>query len=717
MIACRNSVVLGLTCLLVSLWLTASSPLSSAYDRSGPSGKNKARFSANEKLTAQEQLSKTIPADAGDPQAPILFCIGIHIEPFGATVSTLVNDNTSKRSLAKEKSDYNNVEYLRMHIDNIKKIAQIVEKHGGKLTVQAQTPFTSSCYENNEKILTDLAEKGHEIALHFHEDAHLGKNSGTLDPAVWTAVMKEEISWLKKAGAGSVRYWSGGNIYPHILEAASNAGLEVMSDYKNPKKQEADASLLAINPWRPAGEPSEGDVTAFSKHDPNGKIIYLPDGIFKSSDFKERKTGGSAAFLDYLTDGLERSLRAAKRDRVNVFHITLHPGELKGPGGRGVDILDAWLTQVVDPLVRKGKLKWATFSEMADKYAAWEILNPTANAQQIPEPAAKPSAQVLPKKGYMTFAVNVHDWVNINESADTIIRLVDIFNKYKVRGDFYFTAPTVEAYVNKRPDVIKKVKDSGMTISYHVRPPSPIYNGFEAPLKNLDDARLKQTLTDYETYGLDLRTGGLDRSRSGGYSYVAKIFARAPVVASPQASDNRIRTACEDIYKSMGAKMEVLYHEEGTPVDNPFQYKNGLLLRPSDFSITRWRLPGEENDSFWWNRLMRNDADKFDPVAKLKEGLASWRNSRMPFITALIHENNFYNSGAETWKAYYLTGKQFRTPLPPPYNLNAPDPSKPRSKQEQDKIWKTYEDLVAYAAANLDVVTSEDIVKLAGQTN
>ncbi|MCS6860741.1 MAG: hypothetical protein NZT92_10535 [Abditibacteriales bacterium] len=41
----------------------------------------------------------------------------------------------------------------------------------------------------------------------------------------WVAVMKEEIDWLKKAGATRIRYWSGGNLYPNVLEAASRATL------------------------------------------------------------------------------------------------------------------------------------------------------------------------------------------------------------------------------------------------------------------------------------------------------------------------------------------------------------------------------------------------------------------------------------------------------------------------------------------------------------
>jgi hypothetical protein len=52
-------------------------------------------------------------------------------------------------------------------------------------------------------------------------------------------------------------------------------------------------------------------------------------------------------------------------------------------------------------------------------------------------------------------------------------------------------------------------------------------------------------------------------------------------------------------------------------------------------------------------------------------------------------------------------------PLSPPYNLNAPDPSRLRSSEEQQAIWDAYEEMVAYAAQNFTVVTSEDIVMLA----
>ena len=715
----------------------------------GPAGRKRPAREGRDKPTATV-LSRTIDADIGSPEAPLLFCIGLHIEPFGAEISSLAGrkpqdrpdkpDKPSRGAMRAEGSslDYNDPAIFNRHINDIGRLAEIVAGHHGRLTVQAQTAFTYVCVERKAAILTDLLKAGNEIALHLHEDAHLGRRCNELEPAIWTAVMKEEMDWIQRACPGArIRYWSGGNNYPQLLTAAANAGLEVMSDHKNPRRQQTFAELLAINPWRPAGGPTEDSVEAFARHDPQGKIIYLPDGIFPSADFRERKQQGDGAYFDTMIEGLELSLKAARADRVNVFHLTVHPGEFRGaPDNRPFDILDRWLTQIVDPLVKAHKVRWATFNEMAEAFKSWEKNHPgvdprgsgsttavmaastiltTSATRAAAAATTRPSPAASAVKGYMTFAINVHDFANINESADTLLRLMKIFQKYNVRGDFYFTGPVVARYVEKRPDLMRTFKASAMTISYHLRPPHPAYAGFDDKLQALDDKALRQTLQDYEQYRMDLTNGEIRRDQPGGYTLVAQAFGRPPVCVSTQNRSHRIKTIFDDILRSMGARMVIQYHETGAAIANPFVYLDGLLVRPSDFSITRWTREGETEDSFWWNRLAGHRADPavFDPVARLKTEVQSWQAPRPPFITALIHENNFYHFGPETWKAYYFSDINKMTPRQPPYPLDEPDPGRMRSATEREKIFEAYERLVAYAAANLTVVTSEDIVRLA----
>jgi hypothetical protein len=322
---------------------------------------------------------------------------------------------------------------------------------------------------------------------------------------------------------------------------------------------------------------------------------------------------------------------------------------------------------------------------------------------QVEKPALNSS---FTGNGAITFVINVHDWVNLDESAETLLRLIDLFEKYRVNGDFYFTAPVVEAYVSQHPEVIARLKASSMTISYHVRPPHPLYAGFDQHLKELDDKSLYRMIMDYETYALDLVTGELDRTRPGGYQYVAQVFGTKPVTAAAPNTDQRIKGIAEKVYAKLGAGMTIHYHEEGTDLEHPFVYSNGLLIRPSDFSIKR--IPGSQN--FWWNFMSSLHAAEYDPAALLESHLTEWQAARPPLITALIHENNFYRSGAESWTSFYYTGGDKNIPLDPPFSLDVPDSSKPRTKSEQQAIWEAYERLVAYAAAHLNVVTSTDLL-------
>jgi len=325
--------------------------------------------------------------------------------------------------------------------------------------------------------------------------------------------------------------------------------------------------------------------------------------------------------------------------------------------------------------------------------------------------------------GYITFVINVHDTVHVDESADTILRLIDIYEKYGVRGDFYLTAPIVQAYSEVRPDVIDRLKNSNMTISYHVRPPHPLYSGFDQRLRGMDSATLATTLHDYETYALDPATGDLLRDRPGGYSYVAETFGRNPVSAPSPNRNQQVKAASQQLYASLGAKMTLLYHEEGTDPEQPFEWVNGLLIRPSDFSITRWSISGDrpvtvDEQPFWWNKLMTPDAEEYNPTAYLQQRLDGWDRTqvgRPPIITSLIHENNFSRSGPEGWNAFYFSGGDNSHPLQPPFDLNAPESSVLRTVAEQEAIWAAYEEMVAWASANLRVVTSEDIVAMAAR--
>ena len=301
-------------------------------------------------------------SESGPPDVVLFVGIGIHIEPFSGE--------------RPGRGDYNNQAFFDRHVQDIRNLARIVERYGGKLTVQAQTPFTLTAIRSGETLFTDLEASGHEIGLHFHEEAHLGANPEAQPVQTWAAAISQEVSYLKQAGATEVHYWSGGNLYPGILDAAAIADLDVMSDWKNPHSQQTNELVVGVGPWRPSGGPSEQSLVTFAKHDPQGKIIYLPDGYYDPVGFAAKRQmiqkGGDQAYFDYLEESLKRSLEAAQPDRVNVFHITIHPGEFGGSAAKPYAVVERFLVGVVDPLVKAGRIRWAIFSEMADAFAKWE---------------------------------------------------------------------------------------------------------------------------------------------------------------------------------------------------------------------------------------------------------------------------------------------------------------------------------------------------------
>ncbi len=340
------------------------------------------------------------------------------------------------------------------------------------------------------------------------------------------------------------------------------------------------------------------------------------------------------------------------------------------------------------------------------------------NTQPAPATPVHSPEPCADARAYLQAVINVHDTVHVDESAATLVKAIGLFEKYGVAGDFYLTGPMARLYARAWPEVIERLKSSQMTVSYHVRPPHPLYTGFDQRLRGLSDAQLRQTLLDYETYGLDLATGDLLRGEPGGYSYVAQLMGRNPVVVGAPNSDERIKNAALDLYKSLGATVAVFFHEDGTKPDKPFEYRNGLLARPSDFSITRWKAGtlstgNGDNDPFWWNMLTGAHAAEHNPTAYLRQRMAEWTYERPALVTTLIHENNFARSGAEAWTLRYFTDTGKERPLPPPYNMNARDSSKVRSQSEQGAIWAAYEEMIAYAAKDLRVATSEDILALA----
>jgi len=73
------------------------------------------------------------PVTSPEP-AVLLFTIGMHIEPLGKTA----------QGYQSGKGDYRRQDFFDKHAQDILAVTQIVEAHGGRMTIQAQSPVHRS---------------------------------------------------------------------------------------------------------------------------------------------------------------------------------------------------------------------------------------------------------------------------------------------------------------------------------------------------------------------------------------------------------------------------------------------------------------------------------------------------------------------------------------------------------------------------------------------
>lgn len=641
---------------------------------------------------------------------PFYFGMGVHIEPFGKVQGRLSN------------LDYANPAFFNKHVESIKAVASLVRAYNGYLTIQTESPFTDQVIKTKSTIFSKLEKEGHEIGLHYHENVFLGNNSAQHPVEDWVKMMSEQRALILETGVTNVRYWSGGNLYEHILEAGHKAGLEIMGDYKNPKLQNSPKEIMGLSPWRPKGSPIDStDLSLMVQHDSNANIIFLPSGLHLSEgyggqdrvDSRGKGLAGELAYFDELTLSLNNSLKNASKNRINVFRLTIHPGEFQATGqDHNFPVLELWLDKVIKPLIDQNLIEWTSYSKIIGDYKLWEKANPNTN----PREQSETQNPVNNKQAYISLPINIHDFRHPKESAELLNKLIDLYEKYNVKGDFYLTAPSLKAYEQHTPQFIEKLKNSKyIDISYHVRPPHAAYRDFGFSLEGLNPNKIKSTLEDYENYELDMATGKLNYDKLGGYSYVKSILGAIPVAVASPAENQEIKTIHYQVFKEMGAKVVVAYHEGKTKIDKPYKYTEGLLNRPSDFSITKAITADLNINNVWWNLLDSEHKDKVNPTNYLKNKLTNWNEDRAAFALLLIHENNFYYKGATPWAGIYYNDRQKTKPKQAPFNLNNTDWFIKRSQNEQGLILAAYEEFVVYVAKNHNVVTSLDIWELSNQ--
>lgn len=299
----------------------------------------------------------------------------------------------------------------------------------------------------------------------------------------------------------------------------------------------------------------------------------------------------------------------------------------------------------------------------------------------------------LPNGTYLTFVINVHDWVYPEQSIATVNRILDLHEQYQIPVDIYFNDPLVQIFVQDAPELIERLRTSPVAaVSYHVRPPAPYYSFDFVGLDKMDQKELTNLLTQYETSRLDLETGE-PTDEPGGYAYLKKVMGYAPYAVGGMAENVRVARALSGVYADMGALFWVTH---GQVLEWRDEYEN-LWMRPEDVEIKVYEK--------------KTYASSSEMIEQALNGLPS---ERPTFVNLKWHEDNFYTSGTPWGAVFWEDPKEKTGDLEPPFDLSKAGEGVPiKTEEQQAEQWRRYEEALQYTQEQSDTLTTVNMRMLA----
>jgi hypothetical protein len=308
--------------------------------------------------------------------------------------------------------------------------------------------------------------------------------------------------------------------------------------------------------------------------------------------------------------------------------------------------------------------------------------------------------EIASDTNYVNFALNVHDWVFPEQSADAVLKTIEIHERYNVPVDIFVDDQVFQIYVEEYPEVIQKLKSSSVvTVCYHIRPPTPTYSHFDIfDLSTKTEDELYDILLEYEEHAINLETA-LPEEKAGGYEFVKDTIGYAPVTVSLLFNTDTEKKVMAQIYKEKGAKLGIIH---GKTIKSR-QTLYGMLLRPEDIEIK------------WYEQLYRYMNGLVTAESYLTSQIEQAGNGPGLFVNLKMHENNYYTSGT-TFDPVYILNANRETPQDPPYDLSLGEKNAEyKTAEETEALWQWYEDGVAYVAEHPELYTAvgaEDIAEM-----
>lgn len=297
-----------------------------------------ANFSCND---SQSELLLSPSLSTGAKNSPLRISFSVILDRMGQSFG---------------QDQYNDTKIFLQDEKRIRKIAEILEKHGARMALQVQVPFAKKAASIDNTILFDLPEKGHELGIHYR---------------LYRSVSGEVENVSIHSGA-SLPIYSGDQSVS--LEQAGDANFSIMVSFDNPGHVgEVPKEFFSVHPWKPKNSMVLEnniivDYSPFLEPDLSGKILYIPQGSWIGGYLRDCGIKGFLTYnyFDYATIALNNSLKEAKSSQTNSFYLTFHPSDFFSLSEEDEDkkfqAFDDWLYKV-DEVVARGNAVYSTFSE------------------------------------------------------------------------------------------------------------------------------------------------------------------------------------------------------------------------------------------------------------------------------------------------------------------------------------------------------------------
>ena len=245
---------------------------------------------------------------------------------------------------------------------------------------------------------------------------------------------------------------------------------------------------------------------------------------------------------------------------------------------------------------------------------------------------SRPVRPSTPSDLRVSFSINVHDFLHPRESAALVNRIIDLHERLNVPVDIFLTTAMIDLYEQNDRDLLARLASSPVvSVSYHVRPPSPYAYDFDwLGISSMSREEQKRIIRDYETHGLDLTTGRTT-AEAGSYAKLTSLMGYPPPVAGSITNPEIAPAACA-VYSELGAQFLIAHGRVANEGDELY----GMRLKPEHLELRLFEHRGE------------------DGGALLDDGVIAvptLPGARAPyFVVAKVHDHEFISTKS-AWRA------------------------------------------------------------------